>query len=387
MDDASPNPPERRRLSDAERLDWLRLIRSENIGPVTFHQLLAHAGSATAALDLLPDLARRGGRRRAVRICQHGEAEAELAACARLGIRLLGVCEPSYPPALTALPDAPPLISLRGRAELLERDGIAIVGARNASANGRRLAEQMASDLGAAGFLVVSGMARGIDTAAHRGALDSGTLAVVAGGVDIVYPRENQMLYEALLEQGLVIAEMPLGTRPQARHFPRRNRLVSGLCLGVLVVEAAPKSGSLITVGFALEQGREIFAVPGSPLDPRARGCNRLIRQGAILTESAHDVVEALRGPLRRLPAQESGTSLEAPSAGKPPQNEVDEARRVIEELLGANAVAVDELIRQCQLSAAVVNTVLLELELAGRIERHAGNRVAVVYRTAADGG
>jgi DNA processing protein len=281
-----------RPLNPSERLDWLRLIRTENVGPVTFYQLLSRFGSAGAALEALPGLATRGGRHVPLAPYPKSFAERELAVAEKAGIALIAWGEPDYPEALAAVDDAPPLIALRGRRELLRRRAIAIVGARNASANGRRLARDIAGDLGQHGLAVASGLARGIDAAAHLGALPSGTVAVVAGGVDIVYPEENRELYEAIAENGAIIAEPPLRTVPQARHFPRRNRLISGLALGVVVVEAAARSGSLITARYALDQGRDIFAVPGSPLDPRCRGTNDLIRRGAHLTESAEDVLQ-----------------------------------------------------------------------------------------------
>jgi DNA processing protein len=356
----------------------LRLIRSENVGPILYRRLIERFGSAQAALSALPDMARRGGRRRPIKLCSSDQAEAELAALAELGARLLTVGEPAYPAALAAIEDAPPVLALLGRIELLERRAVAVVGARNASANGRRLAKQLAAELGQAGLLVVSGMARGIDTAAHEGALASGTCAVVAGGIDVVYPPENRALYDSIRDSGLLLTEVPPGIEPQARHFPRRNRLISGLSLGVVVVEAAPRSGSLITARLAAEQGREVFAVPGSPLDPRARGCNDLLRQGAVLTEGAGDVLEAL--------ADMAGVPRPTPkvaefrdcAASQPAEIEVESALPEIEALLGVAPVAVDELIRQCQLSPAVVHMALLELELAGRAERHPGNRVAL---------
>ena len=254
-----------------------------------------------------------------------------------------------------------------------------IVGARNASINGRKLAEKFARELAARGFLVVSGMARGIDTAAHAGALEDGTAAVMAGGMDVIYPPQNKDLYEAIREQGLILTEMPPGTQPQARHFPRRNRIISGLSLGVLVVEAAPKSGSLITARMAGEQGREVFAVPGSPLDPRAQGCNRLIRDGAYLTESADDVMEVLSSLPRTLFQEPQGDLFGPAPAANPPADEVEIAYREVLALLGPSPVTVDELVRQCQLSSALVSLVLLELELAGRLDRQPGGRVALL--------
>jgi DNA processing protein len=350
--------------------------------------MLRRFGSARAALEALPRLARRSERARTVSATTRAAAAAEVTALHRIGGRLLCWGEPGYPTALAQVEDAPPILTVLGRAEWLDRPMVAIVGARNASANGRRLARELAAGLGAAGLVVVSGLARGIDAAAHLGALDTGTAAVVAGGVDIIYPEENRGLYEALRRHGAIVAELPLGSEPLARHFPRRNRIISGMALGVLVVEAAARSGSLITARYALEQGREVFAVPGSPLDPRCRGANDLLRRGGILTETAEDVLTQLRplvqGPsLPRTPAPtvlsiEERWSLEAPKggAGAPPPDE--DALDMILEKLGPTPVAVDELVRQCQLTASTVATLLLELELAGRVERHPGNLVSL---------
>ena len=261
---------------------------------------------------------------------------------------------------------------------------IAVVGARNASANGRRLARDLAAELGRGGLVVISGLARGIDAAAHLGGLETGSIAVVAGGADVVYPAENRGLYDALVRQGAIVAELPLGTEPQARHFPRRNRIISGMALGVVVVEAAARSGSLITARFALEQGREVFAVPGSPLDPRSRGCNDLLRHGATVTENAEDVLSPLGPqlggiePLRPVPSIAIPTAPHRPPPGIAIPAEDAAGLELILERLGPTPVAVDELVRQCQMSAAVVATLLLELELAGRVERHPGNLVSL---------
>ena len=369
-----------RELAPEERLDWLRLARTDTIGPVTFYALLRRFGSAKAALDAVPLL----GRSR-IAVARRADAERELAALARIGAQLVCWGEPLYPKPLEAVEDAPPVLALRGRAEFLAAPMVAVVGARNASANGRRLAQDIAAGLGEEGIVVVSGMARGIDAAAHAGALATGSIAVVAGGVDIVYPEENRGLYQALADRGAIVAELPPGVEPQARHFPRRNRIISGMSLGIVVVEAAAKSGSLITARFALEQGREVFAVPGSPLDPRCRGCNDLLRNGATLTESAADVVAQL-GPLLRgapfVPPGRPAADLELPLAAPTPAGDQiavdgDSGLDMILEILSPTPVAVDELVRQCQLSAAAVATLLLELELAGRIERHPGNLVS----------
>jgi DNA processing protein len=376
-----------RQLNPAERLDWLRLIRSENVGPVTFYQLLRRFGSATAALDALPRLADHGGRRAPLTLFPRIAAEQELATLDKAGAALIAWGEPGYPTPLAAIDDAPPLLAIKGESSLLGERAVAVVGARNASANGRRLARDLASELGRHGFVVVSGLARGIDAAAHLGAMASGTVAVLAGGVDIVYPPENQELYEAIAAQGAVVAEPALGTVPQARHFPRRNRIISGLSLGILVVEAAARSGSLITARFALDQGREVFAVPGSPLDPRCRGTNDLIRHGATLTESVDDMIAQLPAALGELAARRAAPPAtpswapmpmaDGPAAdGEEPRNS---ARGQIIERLGPTPVAVDELVRQCQIAPAAVITVLLELELAGRLERHPGNQVSLL--------
>ena len=365
--------------TDQERLDCLRLIRSENVGPITFRDLIAAYGSAARALEALPDLSRRGGRKKPLNIFKKGAAERELEALQKLGGRLLCRGERDYPRALAAIDDAPPVLSAVGHMGLLARPTVAVVGARNASLAGKRLARDFAAALAEAGFLVASGLARGIDAAAHQGALAGGTVAVLAGGIDRVYPEENRELQEAIAEAGLLLAEQPLGTVAQARHFPRRNRIVSGLSLGVLVVEAALRSGSLITARLALEQGREVFAVPGSPADPRARGGNDLIKKGALLVEGAEDIVAAL-GPMTEPPlAEPPSADFKGAPFRDPDENELRSARELLLSLMSAAAVPVDELVRECQFSAAVVNTVLLELELAGRIERHPGNKVSLL--------
>jgi len=370
-----------RELTDVERLDWLRLIRSENVGPVTFFELMRHFGSAGDALQALPDLARRGGRRGGLRVGSRAAAEREVDALRAIGARFVALGEPDYPQPLAAIADPPPLLSMTGHGHLLNKRIVAIVGARNASASGNRFARRIAGDLGAADYVVASGLARGIDTSAHEGALATGTVAVVAGGIDVVYPPENEDLLARIAEGGVVIAEMPPGTVPQGRHFPRRNRVIAGVSLGTVVIEAAQRSGSLITARLAGEQGRDVFAVPGSPLDPRCRGSNNLIRQGAVLTESAADVVEVLESGFGRPAAEPAG-----PLFGAPPQAPIDEAtldaaRRDVLEKLGPTPVTVDEIIRQCQVTPSVVLTVLLELELAGRLDRHSGGQVSLVIR------
>lgn len=366
-------------LSLHERIDWLRLIRCENVGPITFRRLLERYGSAAAALAALPDLARKGGRLKPIAVPSRASAERELKALDAMGAACLAWCEPGYPALLRAVDDAPPLLMLRGSAHLLTRPAIAIVGARNASLNGRKMARDMAAELARGGYLVVSGMARGIDTAAHDGALGGGTAAVLAGGVDVIYPPENDKLYAALVERGVVVSEMPPGMAPQASHFPRRNRIISGLSLGIVVVEATPRSGSLITARLAAEQGREVFAVPGSPLDPRSGGPNKLIRDGATLIESADDVINGLSDLLRRPLGERRRDGFSGVPCEPPSEQDIESARRVIEEALGVTPVQVDEVIRATGLSAAVVAMVLLEFDLAGRLDRLPGNRVAIV--------
>ena len=372
---------DKRTLSSAERLDWLRLIRSENVGPKTFFDLLGHLGTAAEALEAAPELSRRGGRKRQIRIAEAGAAEAEITALEKAGGRLIALCEPDYPDLLAAIPDPPPVIAVRGDPKILARRSVAVIGARNASAAGRGLAREMSMALGQAGLTVVSGMARGIDTAAHEGALatGAGTVAVLAGGVDIPYPKENSELCERIAAEGAVISEQPIGLNPIARHFPPRNRLISGLSSGVLVVEAALRSGSLITARMALEQGREVFAVPGSPRDPRSRGANHLIRQGAALTETADDIIDVLNGPFSG-DSGRRGLPFPPPDPTPPePEGPAGEASFNVTEKLGPTPVTVDELVRECQLSATIVLTAVLELELAGRIERHPGNRISLV--------
>ncbi len=365
-------------LSDSERRAWLTLSATPHVGPVTFHNLIARFGSAAAALDALPRLAQRGGGKRFAPPDPSAAAR-ELEALAKLGGRMIASCESAYPHGLAALDAPPPLLSVLGHPHLLKKEMVAIVGARNASALARKFADALSRELGFAGLAVVSGLARGIDAAAHEAALAVGTVAVVAGGVDIVYPPENEKLHAAIRARGVIVSEMRLGEAPQARHFPRRNRIISGLARGVVVVEAAEKSGSLITAQYALEQGREIFAVPGSPLDPRARGANRLIREGATLTESAADILAVLSPMLGgdfgephtgfpSRPTDGTGTDMEA---------EADRIRAAVEEALGPAPVAIDDLIRQLGAPAGAVLTVILEMELAGRCVRQPGNRVS----------
>jgi DNA processing protein len=363
-------------LSDAERLSWLQLIRSENVGAITFHRLLSHYASASLALEALPELAQRGGKR-AIRVCPRRQAEAEMDGLAQIGGSLLACVEAPYPPSLASLEGAPPLLATLGHTHLLTRPAIAMVGARNASLNGRKLAHRFAKDLSDAGYLVVSGLARGIDRACHEGSLAQATAGVMAGGVDVIYPPQNKDIYAKIKDQGLLLSEIQLAVEPQARHFPRRNRIISGLASGTLVVEAALRSGSLITARLANEQGREVFAIPGSPLDPRARGGNSLLKQGATLVEQPDDVLSVLAD--FTLPAREPDRApFDGPSIN-PSDPSLAEARRLLSDLLGPTPLALDDLQRHTQLPPALLSFLLLELELAGRLERHSGNRLSLL--------
>jgi len=362
-----------------DTLDWLRLIRSEKVGPITFYKLLERFGTARAALDALPDLAQRGGAKSAFKACPKGQAERELTALQDMGGTMITRAEDAYPPLLAHVEDAPPVLSVLGHVHLLNKRCVAVVGARNASLNGRNFARRISADLGAAGMLVASGMARGLDAAAHEGALGSGTVAVLGGGVDVCYPRENATLYEELKSQGAILSEVDLGTQPQARHFPRRNRIISGMARGTIVVEASMKSGSLITARMALEQNRDVFAVPGAPSDPRAQGCNKLIKQGAHLIQNAEDVLDVLNSALDTSFQARKPLDFGQQSLPFPDENELTKARRHIQELLSPSPVTVDELVRNCQFSPSTVSLVLLEMELAGRLERHPGNRVSLL--------
>ncbi len=372
-------------MTPGEKLDRLRLARTEGIGPIAWQRLIGRFGSAAAAIAALPGLARAGGRAQPPAVPPRARAEAELEKLEKLGGRMLVLGGPGYPPLLAHLADPPPALAVLGDAEVLHTAAVAIVGGRNASANGQRIAEELASELAASGLPVVSGMARGVDAAAHTGALAAGrTIAAVAGGLDMPYPPQHRELQARIAEHGAVLAEAPLGTAPQARHFPRRNRIIAGLSLGVVVVEAALRSGSLITARYALEAGRELFAVPGSPLDPRTRGSNDLIRQGAHLVETAADVLEHLPAapsphpsavPWVRTRKNGSITPETAPSGPEEPGN-LPAARKQVLELLDSSPTTVDDLVRRCQFSAAAVNAVLLELEIAGRVALLPGDRV-----------
>jgi DNA processing protein len=367
-------------MSGAELIDRLRLVRTEGVGPITYRRLLDRYASAAKALEALPALARAGGRGAPLRIPRRADAEREMEQVAALGARLLWLGDPDYPALLASLDGAPPALCVLGDAGALNARCVALVGARNASTNGKHMAELLAYDLASTGLVVVSGLARGIDTAAHVGALRAGrTVAAIAGGIDVTYPPENAGLQRQVAEGGAVVAEAPFGTAPQARHFPRRNRVIAGLALGVIVVEAAPRSGSLITARLAAEMGRELFAVPGSPLDPRCRGSNDLIRTGAHLVESAADVLAVVRDHR----AERLAASRQSISEPATPYDErttdASRARRLILENLGHDPTEVDDLVRRCQLSASAVIAALLELELGGRLEVLPGNKACLV--------
>ncbi|MEZ5844135.1 MAG: DNA-processing protein DprA [Hyphomicrobiaceae bacterium] len=374
------------RLTDAERLACLRLIRSENVGPVTFRALINQFGGATQALAALPEIARRAGRQRPIRIWPEREAIAELAAARRAGIQPLFTIEPGYPAALAAADVPPPLVYVKGDEAFLNRPTVAIVGSRQASAAGVTLTRQIAAGIGRAGLVVASGLARGIDAAAHEATLTTGTVAVLAGGVDVVYPPEHERLHAAIAEAGCLVSEMPPGFVPRGKDFPRRNRIISGISLGVLVIEAARRSGSLITARMAGEQGREVLAVPGHPLDPRAEGTNDLLRKGATFVTSAGDVVEALApmigaGHLQRAPTAEN-LPVPAPVAASapPPASPAlasDSERALVFSALGPAPVAVDALARATGLSARAVQAALLELTISGAVEHHGSQLVS----------
>lgn len=369
-----------RALTDAEKIDWVRLTRTENVGPVTFHRLLDRFGTAGKALDALPHLAKKGGRIKPQTPPPVSHIEAEFDALEKFGGSFVFAAEEDYPLALSATEDAPPVLAVKGNKKLLNRAGIGMVGARNASLNSKKFAEKLARELGEANQIVVSGLARGIDTSAHQGSLQTGTIAVVAGGINIIYPPENKNLFEQIADYGLIVAESPFGVEPMAQHFPKRNRIISGLSAGVVVVEATLKSGSLITARMAGEQGRDVFAVPGHPLDPRAAGPNKLLKDGATLIENAQDILQALAdfsGNMRGL------RDIPAPTYGFEPaefdEDEAEDGRDHIIACLSATPVTVDEIIQTCHMKVGAVAAILLELELAGRIQRLPGNRVMLL--------
>lgn len=366
------------RLSDQQRLNWLRLIRTSNVGPVSFRDLINRFGSAETALAALPELTLAGGALRPARIPSEADAEREIETARRFGARFIALGEPDYPAMLRRMDAPPPLLAVKGNTDLFHPPAVAIVGSRNASAAGARMARMLAAGLGRKGYAIVSGLARGIDAAAHEASLATGTVAVMAGGLDRLYPPENAALADQIAEHGLLMTEMPFGWEPRARDFPRRNRLVAGLGYGLAVVEAAQRSGSLISARLAGEMGRLVFAVPGSPLDPRAAGTNGLIKDGAILVTEADDIADAL-SPLHGGPPIIAPLLLEEPAdySGVPPL--LEDERSLVISALGPVPTAVDDLLHHCGLHPAQLAMVLLELDLAGRLERHAGGAVSLL--------
>lgn len=363
-------------MNDQEKLSILRLIRTENVGPITYNRLVDRYGSASKALEALPELAKRGGKSQPLKAFPSDEAKKEIDKIEKSGARLVVRGDDYYPPLLSETEDAPPVLTVLGNPALLSKPSLGVVGARNASLVGRKIAESFSQKISAAGYIIVSGLARGIDSAAHTASLAGGTVAVVAGGIDVIYPPENKNLYDAIAAQGAIVAESPFGTEPIARHFPRRNRIISGLSLGVLVVEAAEKSGSLITARMAAEQNREVFAVPGSPMDPRAGGTNSLLKDGAHLAASPDDVLQVLTG-LRLRPLRENGNDWK----GAPVTSDsvTDALRADILENLSPVPVGIDDLIRSVNGAPGDVLTVLLELELAGKAARYPGHKIGLI--------
>lgn len=371
-------PPRDAAFDEKEKIAWLRLIRTENVGPIAFYQLLQNFGSAAKAIEALPALSRKGGRLKDLKISSTDSAIAEMECVAALGGKMIFAAESSYPLSLSAIEDAPPVLTILGNEKLLNLPCTGMIGARNASLNGRKFAEKIARDLGAGGQMVVSGLARGIDTSAHIGALATGTIAAIAGGIDNIYPPENKNLYDQIKAEGCIVAESPFGMEPMARHFPKRNRIISGLSAGIVVVEATLKSGSLITARMAAEQGRDVYAVPGHPFDPRAAGPNKLIQDGAALVQSADDILNHL--------VRFSGTRPalnEAPQTtwNGPPlsENETEDLREFILQNISTTPVTVDELVRNCHVTIPAIQGILLELELAGRVQRLPANRIVII--------
>jgi len=365
-----------------EKLARIRLSRTNQIGAITFYKLLERYGSAENALKFLPELARKGGRLKDIEIFSESSALQEIERVEKLGGQIIANGEPEYPYMLSQIEDAPPVISVLGNAEILSKPSLGVVGARNASMIGRKICTEFCDRVSDAGFVITSGLARGIDTAAHEASLKGGTVAVVAGGIDVIYPPENEKLYKAIIENdGAIVAESPFGVEPLARHFPKRNRIISGLSLGVLIVEAALKSGSLITANNALEQNREVFAVPGSPKDPRAEGTNKLIKEGAHLADNANDIIMELEA-LKARPMMDSASSTFAPKfefADIKQELDFDEGiYQDIIDRLTYSPIQIDEIIRDTGYLASHVMTAILELELEGRVERHLGNKISL---------
>ncbi|WP_081773890.1 DNA-processing protein DprA [Ahrensia sp. 13_GOM-1096m] len=368
-------------LSDRQRLSWLRLYRSENVGPATFRDLINHCGSASAALEMLPEMASRSGGKRSIRIASLDDVERELEATTKFGARIIGLGEPDYPYLLRYTELAPPLITVMGNSSALNRPSISIVGSRNASMVGIKMAQQLAGALSEAGHVIVSGLARGIDRAAHEASLEYGTVAAMAGGIDQPYPPENIALLKDIIASGVgcAITDKPFGWEPRARDFPRRNRVIAALSMGLIVIEAAQRSGSLISARLANELGRTVFAVPGSPLDPRSQGTNKLIREGATLITSADDVLESLKpvSEARQHAVQNQLGLFEKEEFMTLPPS--DDARTTIMSLLSPSPTGIDDIIAHSGFAPAQVALIILELDLAGQIERHSANRVSLL--------
>lgn len=370
-----PNPT----LRGSDPIDVLRLIRSEQVGPMTFFQLVKFCGSVKKAIEMAPGLSQRGGRKKPIVIASKASAEKEYEALTRFGAQVVMYGEEAYPRLLQFAADAPPMMTVRGHAHLLkEKNLFGMVGARNASANGCAFAKKLASDLGAAKFVVVSGLARGVDAAAHRGALASGTIAVIGGGIDNVYPPENAALYEEIAAAGLIVSELPFGAAPHAKSFPARNRIIAGMSRGVAVIEASLKSGSLITADCANDYGREVFAVPGSPMDPRCAGTNALLKQGAVMLESVKDILSNL-SPMGELPlAEPENAGFAEPPMASMAEELLSEAREAVLAGLSFSPTLIDDLLASSGATPHLLMAILLELELAGRLERHPGARVSL---------
>lgn len=374
--------PVKKKLNDHEKINWLRLIRTENIGPMTFYQLLRQCGSIDQVFERLPQMARNGGRLDGLKIPSITEIESEIEKLHKIGGEFIFACEPNYPYNLGFVEDAPPVLSTIGNLNLLTKTSLAVVGSRNSSMNGEKFAFNISQEIGRSGYVIISGLARGIDRYAHLGSIETGTIGVLAGGINVIYPPENEKLYHEMKEKGLILAENPFGMEPIARHFPKRNRIVSGIAKGVLVVEAALRSGSLITARFALEQGRDVFAVPGSPFDPRCKGTNGLLREGAILVEKAEDITNILSQSKQSSFLDESEHSYDAGPPISPDENDVKMGREILLNKLGTTPIEIDSLLDHCDLTPNIGLSAILELELAGKIEREAGGKIYKIDHT-----
>lgn len=366
-------------LRGTDPIDALRLIRSENVGPMTFFQLVKFCGSVAKAIEMAPGISQRGGRKKPISIVSKSDAQKEYEALTKFGAKLLLFGQPEYPRLLQTIADAPPVLTVRGHAHLFAHERlVGMVGARNASANGCAFARKLASDLGAEKYVVVSGLARGIDTHAHKGSMATGTIAVIGGGIDNIYPPENEALYHEITEAGAIISEMPFGMKPLAHSFPGRNRIIAGMTRGVAVIEASQKSGSLITANYALDYGREVFAVPGSPMDPRCSGTNALIKQGATMLESARDILTGF-APMGSLPlAEPESSGFSEPAATLPSEELLRDARDSIAQALSPTPTLLEEVLHATGLTPHLLMAVLLEFELAGRLQRHPGAKVSL---------